>query len=66
MKDYVVCENKGNRPRIHVKICWHRCKKSEGCKVFQEYMKARAADEMVISSSAEVLPPEKNILWTAT
>lgn len=59
MQDYVVCEKRGSHPRIHVKICEHRCEHAGTCLTFLNYKKARARDAMVIQPAAEVLPSDK-------
>jgi len=46
MERYLICEKKGNRPRIHVKICEHRCPHGDVCTVFQEYLRTRVKGEM--------------------
>lgn len=65
MEDYIVCEKKGNRPRIHVKICQHRCKVSKRCQPFQDYVKAHGTDEVVMTPEARAWSPEKDILRAA-
>jgi hypothetical protein len=62
MKDYVVCENRGNHPRIHVKICEHRCEKSDTCHAFKDFVKARADGELTMKPETNVLSAGKNVL----
>ncbi|NVL89765.1 MAG: hypothetical protein HWN69_02045 [Desulfobacterales bacterium] len=38
MENYIVCEKRGNQPRIHVEICRHRCKDAGACRAFRNYM----------------------------
>ena len=46
MEHYIVCEERANQSRIHVKICQHRCQHAETCQAFQEYMKAHLTEVM--------------------
>jgi len=55
MEDYIVCEKKASQPRIHVKICQHRCNEIDACQTFQDYMRSRPADETVEGSDAASL-----------
>ncbi len=48
MQNYIICEKRGNLPRINVKICEQKCEHSKGCQVFQNYMKANTFDKVVI------------------
>jgi hypothetical protein len=41
MQQYIVCENKGSHPRIHVKICAQKCLNAPACSAYQEYLKAQ-------------------------
>jgi hypothetical protein len=59
MTHYLVCEKRGNHPRIHVKICECRCQEAETCPTFKAYVKARKdeasamMEQPFIESSAE-------------
>ncbi len=46
MQNYIICEKKGNLPRINVQICEHRCKYSIMCQTFQDYMKDNISEKM--------------------
>ena len=59
MQDYVVCERRGNYPRIHIKICEQRCEFTETCEAFQEYFRTRTPAGMMVSAgTAERAPDE--------
>ncbi len=45
MHNYIVCEKRGNQPRIHVKICRHRCEQYETCEAYQDNIQARQSHE---------------------
>ncbi len=53
MQDYIVCEKRGNHPRIHVKICSHRCQETETCEAFQDYMDAAGNHEGLMRPNAD-------------
>ena len=59
MENYIVCEQRANHSRIHVKICQHRCENTETCRAFQEYINIHLADE-VPKHSDTVSWPEIN------
>lgn len=59
MQDYLVCERRGNHPRIHVKICQHRCEHAKACQALQDYMKAKASAEMIIKPATVDWPGQK-------
>jgi len=59
MENYIVCEERANHSRIHVKICQHRCPNNQTCRAFQEYMKAHLADAMEKRSEPASWPREK-------
>jgi hypothetical protein len=61
MDNYIICEKRGNLPRIHVKICQHRCEHAKACEAFQDYMKAKASAEMVIKPATGDWPGEKAV-----
>ena len=61
MENYIVCEKRGNLPRIHVKICQHRCEHAQACQAFQDYVKAQAPADMVITPATGDWPGEKGI-----
>jgi hypothetical protein len=48
MNHYIVCDDRANQSRIHVKICQDRCEKSETCKAFQNYIKSHPPVETVV------------------
>jgi len=54
MESYIVCEDRSNQPRIHVKICQCRCKNADSCQSFQDYMSARPAEVAV--KEADIVP----------
>lgn len=59
MENYIVCEERANHSRIHVKICQQRCENTETCRAFQEYINIHVADE-VAKHSDPVSWPEIN------
>ena len=59
MDNYIICEKRGNLPRIHVKICRHRCEHAHSCQAFQDYVKAQTTAEMAIRPAAGDWPQEK-------
>ncbi len=61
MQDYVVCEKRGNFPRIHVKICQQKCKDFNTCEAFQSHAQANAPDEVVVGQASADLSPEKDM-----
>ena len=65
MENYIVCEKRANQSRIHVKICQDRCKDSEVCKAFQDYMEAHQAEKIVGSPEAVSWSQEKLLPSTA-
>jgi hypothetical protein len=64
MKDYIVCEERANHSRIHIKICQNRCENSATCQAFREYINAHPADEVAKRSEAVSWPREKLIFPT--
>jgi len=52
MENYIVCEKRGNQPRIHVEICRHRCKDAEACQAFQGYMKTNLSETVIEGADA--------------
>lgn len=65
MENYIICEKKANQPRIHVKICQHRCNDIDTCQAFQDYIRSCPADETVKGSDAASLSQENVIFPTA-
>jgi hypothetical protein len=65
MENYIVCEERANQSRIHVKICQNRCKHNETCQAFQEYVRTHAAEEMSKSSDPVSWSQEKLVSPTA-
>jgi hypothetical protein len=61
MDCYIVCEDRPNHSRIHVKICQHRCENAETCDAFQNYITAHATEGGVKGSEVVPLPPEAGI-----
>jgi hypothetical protein len=61
MQDYVVCEKRRSHPRIHVKICEHRCEEAETCLSFRNYKKAYVPDQMVARSAAQALSADEGL-----
>jgi hypothetical protein len=61
MDNYIICEKRSNLPRIHVKICQHRCEHAKDCQAFQDYVKAQAPAEMVVRPATGDWPGEKGI-----
>lgn len=66
MQGYIVCEKKGNFPRIHVKICEHRCEDKTLCEAFQDYIKTQVADEFVVSAKVVTKKPGEKALTPST
>lgn len=52
MQNYIICEKKGNLPRINVKICEHRCNHSKVCQAFQDFMKANTSEKTLMKPVA--------------
>jgi hypothetical protein len=65
MDNYIVCEDRANHPRIHVKICQHRCQNAETCRAFQDYVKAHLIDEMEKRSEPAAWPRKNLVSPTA-
>jgi hypothetical protein len=61
MQDYIVCERRGSHPRIHVKICEHRCEHVETCLNYLNYKKNYVGNGLVPQPAAEVLPSDKGL-----
>jgi len=61
MDRYIVCEDRANHSRIHVKICQHRCENTETCNAFQDYIAAHATEGAVKGSDVVSLPQEAGI-----
>lgn len=61
MRDYIVCEKRGNLPRIHVKICQLRCKEANTCEAFQNHLKTDIPDEVVAGAAAKEWSAEKGL-----
>jgi hypothetical protein len=59
MQGYIVCEKKGNFPRIHVKICQQRCQDTDTCAAYQDFMKTHCHEDMVMPSSGPAISSEK-------
>jgi hypothetical protein len=64
MKNYIVCEERANHSRIHIKICQNRCEHSAACPAFREYINAHPADEVAKRSEAVSWPGEKLVFPT--
>jgi hypothetical protein len=52
MENYIVCEERANHSRIHVKICQNRCEHTETCQAFQAYTKTTPANDATEHSDA--------------
>jgi hypothetical protein len=65
MENYIVCEERANHSRIHVKICQHRCQDAETCRAYQEYVKAHLTEAMEKPSKPAAWPQEKLVSPTA-
>lgn len=65
MENYIVCEERANHSRIHVKICQHRCQNAETCLAFQDYVKSRLAEAMEKRPEPASWPREKLVSPTA-
>ena len=61
MENYIVCEKRGNLPRIHVKICQHRCEHAKACQALQDYMKGQARADMAVRPTTGDWPGEKGM-----
>jgi len=61
MQGYIVCEKKGNFPRIHVKICQQRCQDANTCKAYQDFMKTHLPEDVVVVANASGLSSEKGL-----
>jgi hypothetical protein len=61
MDCYIVCEERANHSRIHVKICQHRCENAATCDAFQNYIAAHATEGAIKGSDVVPLPPETGI-----
>jgi hypothetical protein len=61
MPGYIVCEKKGNFPRIHVKICQQRCEHTDTCEAFQEFLKTHVTTNIAVAAAGTELPPEKGL-----
>jgi hypothetical protein len=64
MKDYIVCEERANHSRIHIKICQNRCENSATCQAFREYIHTHSANETADRSEAVSWPREKLVFPT--
>jgi hypothetical protein len=58
MENYIVCEERANHSRIHVKICQHRCGNTESCRAFQEHIQTHPANEAAKPSDGVSWPQE--------
>lgn len=65
MENYIVCEERANHSRIHVKICQQRCQNNETCRTFQEYLKAHLVDKLEKRSEPAPWPQENVVPPTA-
>ena len=61
MRDYIVCEKRGNLPRIHVKICQLRCKEADTCEAYQDHLKSNAPDEILAKATVTELSAEQGL-----
>ena len=61
MEYYIVCEDRANHSRIHVKICQHRCENADTCGSYQDYMAAHSAEGAVKGSEMVLLPQEAGV-----
>ena len=61
MENYIVCEERANHSRIHVKICQDRCKDAETCRAFQNYIKSHL-DDVVVKGSEAVSGSQQGIV----
>ena len=59
MENYIVCEERANHSRIHIKICQNRCEDRETCLAFKEHIETRSAEEVAKRSDAVSWPREK-------
>jgi hypothetical protein len=64
MQDYIVCEKRGNLPRIHIKICQIRCKESNICEAYQDYLKNDLPDDVVAGTGTTDWSAEKGLSAT--
>ena len=56
MEQYLICDRRGNRPRIHVKICEHRCQHTDHCPAYKAYRKTQVADKgSSVSGRTEII-----------
>jgi hypothetical protein len=61
MEGYIVCEKKGNFPRIHVKICQRRCPHTDTCKAYQDFMKTTLHEDIAVPSNSPASFPENTL-----
>ena len=64
MEHYIVCEQRANHSRIHVKICQHRCDATQTCQAFQEYVKTQS--EAMEERPDALAWPQKDLVWPTT
>jgi hypothetical protein len=62
MEQYLICEKRGNLPRIHVKICECRCPDTRSCPAFKAYLEARSTEESVADRHVPSPPHESPAL----
>jgi hypothetical protein len=64
MECYIVCEDRANHSRIHVKICQQRCENARTCGAFQDYVTTHSAGGTVKDSEAVALPQASGVAAT--